>query len=289
MILVSINLREVLGHPLLDKIYQQLSANGVLIYPTKQKWIESLLKNYRKTFHKEYDLDEVRFDIKPNQVYINQQIRFEDDVYYSLIIPHKLDNNKNKYLLRDKNIKEELHIRLFVVNGVLKLQLGIFTKEYSPNILRDGYQPVYQEFYTITSFPLYYFVALPEKYMSLSPDATDSYLKQYDNLQKKDLWKDWRNLHKELRTLYFIRTADNIISFFKIDKLLEIFEKKRNDWLKLEKFENNNIHEPGLLMNDPGRGDIAYSNKYLDLRIVDLNERKEWRARNTWTDYSSPY
>ena len=49
-------------------------------------------------------------------------------------------------------------IRAFVVNGIIKLQIGRFSKRLSPEVVKKGLD-IYKTYETITSFPLLYFTS----------------------------------------------------------------------------------------------------------------------------------
>jgi hypothetical protein len=135
-------------------------------------------------------------------------------------------------------IEAQLDVRMFLVNGLLLLQLGRFSKHYSPNVLRDGSLAVYETFATITSFPLMYFAddhGIPVRYLNLVAAATPSQkANRAERRTKKntDSYRDWRVLQKEIAAYRILCDSDNEnYSYGLLEELQKSFQAKRDPLL----------------------------------------------------------
>lgn len=287
----KIVLEEVLKHPSVDRLFNLLHKKGIPIASTQKKdWIKAVLDSYRKKYGSE-NLEEVKFNIKNNLVWKNGTIDFNDSVYHEVFIPYEYKDGKeeeNKPFLTP-TIEIGITIRLFVVNGIVKLQIGDFSKEYSSKILSSM---VYQTHDTITSFPLIYFSYLhkmPEKYLNLSAYATESWKNMYSDKKRKtkDFTSDWKELNKEVRDYnYVCSVADEYVSNKKRwDTIIAGFEKKKIALLEKENFRNPFASNDDDAYDDFQWNNLYYFNSYLSVFVVNHNDFREKRERYVYTDY----
>jgi hypothetical protein len=289
----KIIIEEVLKHPTIDRLFNQLQKKTIIVPSTqKEDWIIKMLDNYKKKFGRE-KLEEVKFNIKNNLVWKNGAIDFNDSIYHEIFIPYEYKDGKEEESksLFTPAIEIGITIRIFIVNGIIKLQVGDFSKEYTPNGLSTM---AYQTHDTITSFPLMYFSYLhkiPENYLNLSSYATESWKNLH--VEKKDkkskgFIEDWKELTKEIRDYnYVCSVADEYVGNRKRwDTIIAGFEKKKSEWLEKENFKNPFArHDDNALYDDLKPTNLYFVNKYLSVFVVNYNEFKEKRERYVYTDY----
>lgn len=285
----TINLEKVIKHPTIDRLFNQLQKKTI-VAPSIQKedWQKTMLDNYKKKFSRENmeegeNLEEVRFNIKNNLVWKNGDIDFNDSIYHEIFIPYKYKDGEED-VIGIPLIEIGITIRLFIVNGIIKLQIGNYSKDFTTKMLNSM---VYQTYDTITSFPLMYFSYLhkiPEKYLNLSAYATESWKNRHtENYKKsKDFTADWKKLIKEIRDYnYVCSVADEYIGNRKRwDTIVAGFEKKKSEWLEKENFKN-----PFPIDDDFKMNNLYFVNKYLSVFIVNYNDLKEKNEKYVYTDY----
>lgn len=178
------------------------------------------------------------------------------------------------------------------MNGILKLQVGQFEKETSPNILKGEGLAVYQNYVTITSFPLMYAqYALPMRYLNLSMQATDSYWEAKGNITSADFTEDWKKINTEIveyNHLVSSLISDDVFSDRKGVEILKRFGKKRDEWIKREEFVDPYKRECEQDYYTPPqmeRTDTTYMNKYLYVSISDYNDFHEKRETYAFNEY----
>lgn len=287
----KIVIEEVMKHPAVDRLFNLLRKKGI---PTasaqKEDWIKAVLHSHRKKYGGE-NLEEVQFNIKNNLVWKNGVIDFNDSVYHEIFIPYEYKDGKeeeNKPLLTPA-IEIGITIRLFVVNGIVKLQIGDFSKEYSSNILSSM---SYQTHDTITSFPLIYLSYLhkiPEKYLNLSAYAAESWKNMHTDKERKakDFMSDWKELNKEVRDYnYVCSLADEYVANGKRwDTIVAGFEKKKLALLEKENFGNPFAPDDEDPYDDLRLNNLYFVNNYLSVFIINHNDFREKRERYVYTDY----
>jgi hypothetical protein len=284
-----INIEEVLKHPTIDRLFNQLQKKTIIV-PSIQRedWITTMLDNYKKKFGRE-KLEEVTFNIKNNLVWKNGAIDFNDSIYHEIFIPYEYKDGKEEDdSFFTPNIEIGITIRLFLVNGIIKLQVGEFSKEYTSNMLSNW---VYQTHDTITSFPLMYFSYLhkiPENYLNLSAYATESWKNQPTDKKSKDMTADWKKLNNEIRDYnYVCSVADEYIENTKRwETIVTGFEKKKTEWLDKENFKNPFARvDDDDFDNDLKPNTLYFANKYLSVHIINYNAFKEKRKKYNYADY----
>lgn len=280
------NIEEILKHNAVEKLFKKLSENS-----SSQINIENLKKNivenYKNKFQKEEPIEEVKFNIKNNILWKNGDIDFNDYIYHEIFIPYDLGKYEKKELI--PHINTGLTIRVLIVNGLLKLQIGNFSKELSPEVTSKGLD-VYKTYETITKFPLMYFSyqhKIPEKYLGLSMYATDSY---YSFLKKggKDFTRDWKELNEEIRNYnYVCALSDEYIEDGnKWGKIVNKFEEKKDAVLKKEEFKDPFARDDDDDYYDDMKSDnIHFNNKYMSIFIASYESMKDKREKYLLTDY----
>ena len=124
---------------------------------------------------------------------------------------------------------------------------------------------------------------IPEKYFNLIARATDSYYK--DGKFSKDRLKDYKKFIMGIRAYKYFCINQNTYSIGwgkgeKWEKIIIDFEKKRNEWLNREGFEN-------ISTGDPDR--IRYWNKLMSIEILNYNTIKERWKDHLYPDYEDEY
>jgi hypothetical protein len=289
---LTINLDEVLNHRAVSELYEKLQRKGITKEASREDWIKRLLQNYRDKFKASDPSETVKFNVKNNLVWKNGQIDFNDSIYHEFFIPYDYvpghDADNERPLLTPK-IHVGLSVRLFLVNGILKLQIGDFSKDVSPDVTREGLA-VYKTHETITSFPLMYFshrLRLPENYLNLSMYATEAYYQHQKDI-KGDFTKDWKEICKDVADYnYVCSVADEYVEDrSKWEKIEARFQEKRDAWLKREEFrspfERNDDDYDYLDMRD---NSIHSFSKYLSVFATNFSNSRENRERYAYTDY----
>ena len=176
---ITICVDEVLKHEAVSALFGKLQSTGTITKEiTESDWIELLVENYKQTHNTDTATDEVTFNIKNNLLWKNGAIDFGDTIYHEVYIPYdKPDGSRTIVLPLGKGIDDILRsiettfpqgirdgitIRAFLVNGIVKLQIGRFSEWLSPEVIKGGLD-VYKTCETITSFPLLYFSSLLSK------------------------------------------------------------------------------------------------------------------------------
>jgi hypothetical protein len=294
------DVERALAHPSVENLYKSLHAEGKIAAESFQDWISLLTENYRQKFKREKPHEEVKFNIKNNLVFKNGEVDFwTDTVYHQFNIPYVYSEGKEPEPgLFTRGDERELSIRLFIVNGILKLQVGDFSMRHSPRILRDGSLSVYETWATITSFPLIYFSyehGLPVRYLNLSSDATESHKAHLSGRgqrrEKKSFWKrtpdmfdDWRVLQQEVAAYQVLCDQDsNNYSRSAVDTLEKSFREKRKGLVEKEGFRTDERDDDDS-WRYPDTGQ-EYWNDHLWLHFQDLNARRDYAERHWWTDY----
>ena len=294
---LSINIEGVLKHSSVDQLFHKLKDKKIIHDVSKEEWTKKLFANYKKKYKVEEGWEKIKFNIKNNLVFKNEKIDFNDSVYHEVVIPYEYKDGKEEEekSIFTPGIEIALTIRIFIVNGIIKLQIGDFSKEYTPKMLREGGLAVYKTHETIASFPLMYFSyqhKIPETYLNLSAYATESWqeLHSATNDKKKDFTIDWKQLNQEIRDYnYVCNLADEVISDSgKWQKIVKSFNDKKDAWLKKEEFKNpfaRDNKEDDYYDDRFDDNNIYYVNKYLNVFVANYNDFKEKREKYVYTDY----
>lgn len=285
---IKINIEEVLKHKAVSELFERLKKQKNIEKKSKDEWIKDLLHSYKKKFDKKETLEEVKFNIKNNVLWKNGEIDFNDSVYHEVFIPYNLDEFEKKEL--SPYIYTGLTIRVFIVNGIIKLQIGDFAKEVSPEVIKKGLD-VYKTHETIASFPLMYFHwqhKIPENYLNLSMYATDSYYKHLKG-DKEDFTKDWKEINKEIRDYnYVCSIADEYVEDRgRWEKIVKEFDEKKDKMLKENDFKDPFARDENddYYYDDWRDNNVYFINKLMTIFVANYNENKEKREKFVYTDY----
>ncbi|HVB20039.1 MAG TPA: hypothetical protein VNF51_02005 [Candidatus Paceibacterota bacterium] len=304
---LKMNVAAILNHDSVSSLFDKLKSgkkpiwrkNAEFKFADKKAWVEQIVENYKKKYKNDNDYtdeksgvryvwESVKYNIKNNILWENGQVDFSDSITHEIFIPYEYAEDKEDGFFQD--ISEGIRIRFLVVNGMIKVQIGNFSKETSPQIYRDGLA-VYKTWETITTFSLMYvFQGLPTNYLNLSMYATDSYKKLLSNDPSKDFTKDWKELNAEIANYNYLKTQFAIDSSVS-GKFLEIYKKFNGKSLKYlgeEKFidpykrkDDDTYYEPGWMKDNS----IHYLNNYLSVSIADYKDQKEKNEKYYYTDY----
>ena len=152
---VSVRIGEALHHPAVSRLLVRLKHVG-RVDPSlgEDSWRASLVEGYRKRPRQEGDeSEEVVFQIRGGNVWTNGRLCETKQLYHELVMPYEpLRSAERDHLDEDDAHRQALRLRVLVVNGLLKLQVGRFDRSLSPEPDADGRS--WQAWETITSFPL---------------------------------------------------------------------------------------------------------------------------------------
>ena len=211
----------MLKHDATAWLFRRLQSTRLIALEiTLDEWAARLLKNYQTKYMTDAVVHSVKFNIKNNLLWKNGEIDFTDSIYHEVFIPYDDPSDSQKIVgpgdcseiifrsLNPEGIHAGVTIRIFVVNGIIKLQIGKFSKSLSPDVTKKGLD-VYKTFETITSFPLLYFSyqhRIPENYLNLSAYATDSW-QRHQKGEKTDMAKDWKDVVKDVADYNYVCSA----------------------------------------------------------------------------------
>jgi hypothetical protein len=295
---IKINIAELLDHPslitLFDRLSQDTSDNYIATDITT--WKNKILNGYKRKYDNDGVWEAVKFNIKNGVLWKNGTPDFSDFLYHEIFVPYDLELFENKGF--SPAIGTGITVRVFVVNGMVKLQVGEFSKEYTPRLLRGGSLSIYQTYETICSFPLMYFSykhCIPKAHLNLSVHATESWKNEHWNtdIKKADIARDWKKLNEEIRDYEYVCALANeyLGNRSRWDKIIKYFDEKRGRLLKNDGFsdpfarneDSNDYFAHEFLRSS----DINYRNKYMQIYVSNLNEstKKNRREKYTLTDY----
>lgn len=257
-----------------------------------------IVENYKRKYKRETPFEEVRFNIKNALLFKNGEIDFNDSVYHQIDIPYEwVDGERPVRGILTPRIECDMSLRVLLVNGMLKLQLGQFDKSYSPTILREGSLAVYDTWTTIATFPFLYFShrhGLPVRYLNLSSHATSSYkatLAERGRPKKqKRFWQrspamfeDWSRLHQELAAYRILCDQDSTdYKWSTLEKLTKAFEEKRDAMLTSEGFDIPKKDADDWEYPDTGE---TCSNNYLWVSFQNFNLLRDTAERYWLVDF----
>lgn len=296
VLVYTFNLGRVFTHPAVDALFTKLQQNQKAPAQTLEEWRTLLGDSYARRYKRDDLVCEVRFNIKANVLYVNGEPDFGDHVYHELEIPYRwTDQGKPQEApMLTPDIEAQLSVRALVLNGTLLLQVGRFSKDYSPKLLKGGSLAVYETYATLTSFPLMYFSyqhGIPVRYLNLVAQATPSYkVRVADRLgvakapKGPGQFDDWRALHGEVAAYRVLCDTDNENHSAKTQaKLAEAFEEKRNKLLTADGYRTYETHDDDWRYPDMGH---EYWNQYAKVFFRNLNANRDSFATARWfTDY----
>ncbi len=269
-------------------------------YKDKQKWIEQTIESYKKKYDNDKDWtnkegqrfvwDSTKWNIKNNILWKNGQIDFSDSMGHELVIPYEFKGKEDDDSMSWNDIGSGIRVRVIVVNGMIKVQIGNFDKESSPEFYRDSGLAAYKTWETITTFPLMYVSqSIPTHYLNLSMYATDSYKNLLRLESKKDWTKDWKELNAEIGDYNYLKTAfaSDAPADNKFSGVYKKFHEKSLKMLEAEKFSDPNKRKdddwpvPGWMEDNS----ITYLNDYLHIFIADYKDMREKNEKYYLTDF----
>lgn len=300
---LKVNIAAVLGHQALSSLFDKIKENKKFTakFKNKSEWIEALADNYKKKYKNENDFthektgvrylwDAVRYNIKNNILWENGEIDFSDSIQHEIFIPYEYKGEKEEEGRLWLDLGSGIRIRVFVVNGLIKVQVGNFDKETSPEVYRDSGLAAYKTWETITTFPLMYVSqSIPTHYLNLSMYATDSYKGLLRREPSRDWTKDWKELNAEIADYNYLKTAfaSDAPADSKFNKVYKKFYTK-----SLEKLAAENFSDPHKRKDDdwpvPGwmeDNNITYLNNFLHVFIADYKDMREKNEKYYLTDY----
>jgi len=297
LIELKINLAELFKSKEILTIFEKLKKEKKINFQNFSEWIEIMIENYKKKFNNQNDFtskdgeryiwEVVKFNIKNNILWKNNQIDFNDSVYHEIFIPFEYKNKEAEELF-----EEGLYVRVFVVNGLIKLQIGRYDEKITPKFFRREGLAVYQTYSTITLFPLMYvFQEIPTNYLNLSAYATESWKNIFKKDNKSDFMADWKILNKEIIEYNYIKdrlALNQPGNDRKFNKLYQKFYKKGSKILITENFKDPYKKNKDINWSVPGwmeDNDIHYLNKFLYILIANYKDLKEKRERYNYIDY----
>lgn len=296
----KINIAQIFKTDLVKKLFSKLKERTNFSYKNEEEWTDALIENFKRKFNIKEDYEhkgircvwhKVKFNIKNNLLWKDGQVDFNDTIYEEWFTPHTKQEDDNFFT----TITNGITVRLVLANGILKLQVGDFDMESSPEILKEGSWGVYKQYASVTSFPLIYFSyfhCIPENYLNLSMEATDSYWKRFKGVDKvagEDYMDDWKKINAEIPEYNYVCTFANeyIEDSKKWEGIVKKFDEKKDAMLQLEDFKNLSFVPSGdeYVPDYMQDNNIHYSNKYLLVFIVNLNDYKEKREKYVYPDY----
>lgn len=185
------------------------------------------------------------------------------------------------------DVEAELSVRVLFLNGMLTLQVGRFSKEYSPRMLQEGSLAAYETYVTLTSFPLMYFSyrhGIPARYLNLVADAIPSYKADKWNLgtSKKNDWvRDWRALHKDVAAYRVLCESDDDSNVDKWIKFQKAFDEKSKKLLAAEGYKSYGINDDRDEYMFPDLG-CTYWNSYGQVFFRNTNANRDTHHEREW-------
>lgn len=258
----EVRLPNVINHPTIEKLFQKLSEQKLLKEEvTFEDWKKALLVNSDKSDQK--NSWRKRFDIKSDIVWKDLNFYPGDAIEHTIEVPIPYFKNRSgDWLLSESNTSLGITIR--VINGILKLQFGPLSCHISPVILEKEPIKKYQEYFTITSFPLIYFAGstcLPTKYLA------QSYSTVGDDNEFKEMIGDFHAYNYLVDTnAKHPRYEDSVHKEnSKWRKIVRNFGEKGKAWLKKENFVS--LYDEDDIARRVIPGIEGYENSYLKIEF----------------------
>lgn len=304
---LKINIATILNHKAVSDLFDRLQNGKKAMFRSefkfkdKVKWVEQMIGNYKKKYNKNdndwtnkegrrFVWDSIKFNIKNNILWENEQINFSDSIEHELVIPYEFKGKEDDDSMSWNDIGSGLRVRVIVVNGMIKVQIGNFDKESSPEIYNDSGLAAYKTWETITTFPLMYVSqSLPAHYLNLSMYATDSYKGLLKREPSKDWTKDWKELNTEIADYNYLKTAfaSDAPADSKFNKVYKKFYTKSLEKLAAENFSDLNKKKdddwpvPGWMEDN----NTTYLNNFLHVFIADYKDARKRNEEYYLTDY----
>lgn len=299
---IKLNIVEILDHEVFSEVFKKLKGNEGLKLTTEAAWKKQLLENFKKIYKeaedhttddgKRYLWEKVKFNIKNGLLWKNGEIDFNDSIYHGWFVPHVYVSEEEEKDRWTEDIRVGVSIRVFAVNGMIKVQVGSYNKDQSPRLIRDGFLAVYQTWTTVTTFPLMYFLVshnIPSSYFNLSMYATDSYREHLAKDSKINFTDDWKAINAEVSEYNYITNLpddETIPDQKKFQEISTKFNEKREAILAKENFidpyarKDDDYHDSYFDDNN-----INFRNDYVSIFIANMNEFKEKKEKYLYPDF----
>lgn len=298
---IGFSVERCLEHPDLQRLFDHFRAphegisrfiRPVISTTSLDDWRRQLSESYIRKYKREAAYETVRFNVKGHLLFKDDEPLFADFIAHSIDIPVVDGLHEDEGLGRTT-----VTIRVILVNGELRLQLGRFPKDASPHIYGKGSLGKYKTFVTISSFPLMYFHyrhGLPVRHLNLKADATESYVASLDESikdknVKNNRYSDWQALHRDLihyRTVVVPAEKDDNaeFNFEKMDKARKALNRKRDILLNRNDFKDLNERRRDDDYGSPDFGD-SYQNDYMHVTFQNLNSWRDDATDHWLRDY----
>lgn len=298
----EIDISKVLQHPDTLKVVEKLRSQKIFSSNVDQEtWINQMLQSYKTTVGKDSGWEQVSFDIQKGILWKNEKVTSQEAIHHEIDIPcpeSLIDleyKEKNTWKFGSRNIRifNNFSIRLLLVNGILKLQIGRLDQITSFDVIKGGDLGEYEQWHTITSFPLIYCYrhGIPLKYLFLNYRAIPECIKH------DEAWVDiWNKLNEEASSYRFLlqnkerdfslSEKDNTKILRKWERIAKDFKQKLEAWSQREGFEDLNASQyKDYLFGKYARMETAYRNQYMVIRAFDLSALHKENRREFFTDY----
>lgn len=271
----TLYIEQVVQHPAFDGLYARLQAKGEAPTESLEEWRALLLRRFAELNPEEPRAYEVRYNFKAGMVYKNDKPEYADYIYDEIQIPYRPEKWRSRvtHTIVGETAEECISLRILVVNGALRLELGRFEEEYSPKVHKAGFMAMFDSWEPITVFPLMYFSfkhRIPSQHMNASYEATPAFKQhQISRTAVKDQFADSRAFNADLLA-YRVLCDEDVYNA----KLITTFNEKRDLLLQQEGYETHKRErgEPNW-----SRG-TEYWNRYGKVFFADLKSttNKKW-------------
>ncbi len=266
---IVIRIEGVVRSELVGAPFQRLKASGKVSVPTVEQWADGLLQRFRDRSGTSKAQEEVVFHVRGNHVWKNDKPWFQADanLYHDILIP---DDAMRSQAIGLEDYRG-LRIRLVVVNGIFKLQIGEFDESDTPESL--GWQ--WRSWQTLTRFPLLYCPQkhhLPERLLNLDYAVPQEHSSKW---QRNTLDKYRRRLDQDTACYRHVLTMSDGYDR-RADKISDDFAKRFDDWIEREQFK--------FLGNAQ-----YFANPYLFVEIQNLRDFNWYEAFSDWYEAFSEF
>lgn len=285
----TISLNQVFEHPAVSDLFAKLHEKHKAPVESLEKWRKLLAESYARKYKRDDLVWEVRFNIKSSLLFVNGEPSFRDYICDELEIPYRWteggEPQEAPFMAPD--IESELTVRTLLLNGMLLLQVGRFSKEYSPNILRPDGLAAYETYATITSFPLMYFSeqhGIPARYLTLIAQGIPSYKAyRYGHGTSKTSDAEWRMLNQDFAAYRTLCDSAGKpwgeYDYDTVKKLWKQFEAKRQPLLDAEGYQTLEDKSDDDWYPDLGH---TYWNKYGQVFFRNMNANRDSEHETEW-------
>jgi hypothetical protein len=281
----TIGLEQVFEHPVVNDLFAKLKARHKAPAETVEGWRKLLAESYTRKYKRDDLVCEVRFNIKGNLLFVDDKPSFRDYIYHQVEIPYRwTESGEPQEALRTSpEIESELYVRALILNGWLILQIGYFSKEYSPRTWVRGLA-AYETYATLTSFPLMYFShrhGIPVRYLNVVAEATPSYAAaERSGGSAKDKYRDWKSLHQDIAIYRLLCASDNEpVDIEAWNKHRKAFEERHKQLVAEAGYRSSMDSDDWGDFPDYG---YTYWNQYVRIFFHNLNTNRGTEHERQW-------